>query len=173
MGLPQAKVAKAIYYSNKRKQLGQILVDLKIITPDELHYVLLQQTNLKHKRFYRPLGKLLAQKGIIGEEQYMEALSAHFCMPVVSLKDFRASPSLQKLVGERYAAENRIVVLNESPRELTVAIADPHLPVFETLEKGVPEGKYVRFCIARATEIAACLAAACEGPDLSEEGRTD
>ncbi|MGD0170435.1 MAG: zinc ribbon domain-containing protein, partial [Smithella sp.] len=32
MGCPQSKIMKAIYYSNKRKKLGEILVELGIIT---------------------------------------------------------------------------------------------------------------------------------------------
>lgn len=159
MGLPQPKIIKAIYYSNKRKKLGQILVDLEIITPDQLQNILLQQTDLKHKRVYMPLGTLLAKNGIISEDQYLEVLSAHFCMSVVSLKDFKVSPTLQRAVGEKYALKNNIVVMDDSPLEVTVAIAEPHLLALETLEKGMPEGKHILFRIARASEIEACLSA--------------
>jgi hypothetical protein len=157
MGLPQPKIIKAIYYSNKRKKLGEILIDLKIITPDKLQNILLQQTDLKHKKVYMPLGTLLAKNGIISEDQYMEALSAHFCMSIVSLKDFKVSPSLQRAIGEPYALKNNIVVMDDSPLKVTVVVAEPHLLALETIEKSMPEGKYVVFCIAKASEIEACL----------------
>ena len=157
MGIPQSRIVKALCHSNKRKKLGQILVDLKMVTDDQLHEILLQQKNLKSRKVFKPLGALLADNRIIGEDHYMEALAAHFCMPVVSLKGFKVFPVLQKVVGERYAKENRIVVLDDSPLVVTVAIGEPDLLVFETLERAMPEGKHVMFCIAKASEIDECL----------------
>lgn len=157
MGIPQSRIVKALCHSNKRKRLGQILVDLKMVTEDQLHEILLQQKYLKARKVFTPLGTLLADNRIIGEDHYMEALSAHFCMPVVSLEGFEVSPVLQKVVGEQYAKKNRIVVLDDSPLVVTVAIAEPDLLVFETLERAMPEGKHVMFCIARASQIEECL----------------
>ena len=157
MGIPQSRIVRALSHSNKRKKLGQILVDLKMVTEDQLHEILLQQKDLKARKVFKPLGALLAENRIIGEDHYMAALSAHFCMPVVSLKGFEVSPVLQKAVGERYAKKNRIVVLDDSPLVVTVAIGEPDLLVFETLERAMPEGKHVMFCIAKASEIEKCL----------------
>ncbi|MCK7489459.1 MAG: hypothetical protein MZU79_03885 [Anaerotruncus sp.] len=69
----------------------------------------------------------------------------------------RVSPSLQKAIGEEYALQNRIVVLSNSPKKVTVAVAEPHLLVFENLEKAMPKGKDILFCLARASEIEDCL----------------
>jgi hypothetical protein len=157
MGIPQSRIIRALCHSNKRKQLGQVLVDLKIITEGQLHGILLQQKDLKCRKVFTPLGTLLADNQVIDEDHYMEALSAHFCMPVVSLKGFEVSPVLQKVVGEQYAKQSRIVVLDDSPLVVTVAIAEPDLLVFETLERAMPEGKHVMFCIARASQIEECL----------------
>ena len=157
MGIPQSRVVKALRFSNKRKQIGQILVDLNLVTEEQLQGILLQQKNLKARKVFKPLGALLADNRVIGEEHCMKALSAHFCMPPVSLKGFRVSPALQKAVGERYAKKNRIVVLDDSPLVVTVAVAEPHPLVFETLEKAMPEGKHVMFCLARSSEIENCL----------------
>ncbi len=157
MGIPQSRVVKALRYSNKRKPIGQIFVDLNLVTEDQLQGILLQQKSLKARKVFKPLGSLLADSRLIGEEHHMKALSAHFCMPVVSLKGFTVSPALQKAVGERYAKKNRIVVLDDSPLVVTVAIAEPDPLVIETLERAMPEGKYVMFCIARVSEIENCL----------------
>jgi hypothetical protein len=157
MGFAQSRIIKEIYYGNKRKQLGQVLVELNIITAMQLHENLLQQQYLKKQRVYTPLGTLLAENKVISEENYIDALSAHFSMPIVSLKGFKVSPALQKAIGEDYALKNRIVVLNNSPLKVTVAMADPHLMIFEKIEKAMPKGKYIIFCIARASEIETCL----------------
>jgi hypothetical protein len=157
MGCPQSKIMKAIYYSNKRKKLGEILVELNIITATQLHDLLLYQTHQRQLGNPYHLGSILAYKGIISEKNYITALSAHFSMPLVSLKGFKVSSKLQKAVGEKYAWRERIVVLKNDDREVSVALADPHLYFFENLEKLIPEGKYLTFCLARASEIEACL----------------
>ena len=157
MGLPQSKIIKGIHYSNKRKQLGQILVELKIITAAQLRDNLLQQTHLKNRGMHTPLGTLLANNRTISEEHYINALSAHFSMPIVLLKDYQVNPSLQKVIGEKYALKNRIVVLSNSPTKVTVAMAEPNLSVIEDLEKALPKGKHIMFYLARASEIEACL----------------
>lgn len=157
MGLPQSKIIKAIYYSNKRKQFGQVLVDLNILTTEQLNDTLLQQESLKDRGMYTPLGALLGKNRTINEKNYMAALAAHFSMPIVSLTGYTVSPSLQKAIGEQYALKNRIVVLKNNPLKVTVAMAEPHLSVFENLEKAMPRGKYIMFCLARASEIEVCL----------------
>ena len=157
MGFLQSKIMKAIYYSNKRKKLGEILVELDIITATQLRDLLSYQTHQKQLGNPHHLGSILAYQGIISDENYLTALSVHFSMPLVSLKGFKVSPELQKAVGEKYAWRERIVVLKNADREVTVAIADPHLSVFENLEKLIPKGKYLTFCLARSSEIEACL----------------
>ena len=157
MGLPQSRIIKGIHYSSKRKQLGQVLVELNIITAVQLEDNLLQQTQLKHRGVHMPLGALLANNGVIGEEHYIHALSAHYSMPIVGLKNYEVNPSLQKTIGEKYALENHIIVLSNSRTKVTAAMADPHLSVIETIEKALPRGKNIIFYLARASEIEDCL----------------
>jgi hypothetical protein len=157
MGLPQSKIMKGLYYSNKRKKLGEILIELNIITREQLNDILNQQKQQKYFGIHKHLGHLLARSKMISEKDYVHALSAHFSMPVVSLKGYTVSRTLQKAIGEEYALENRIVVLSNSARKLTVAIADPHLSVFEYLEKATPKEKHIVFCIAKSSEIEKCL----------------
>jgi len=157
MGLSQSKIVKCIYYGNKRKQLGQVLVELNIITAEQLQTILLKQKDLKGKKEYMPLGTLMVKNGIINEDDYLDALSAHFSLPIVSLKGYKIDTSLQKAIGEGFAINDRIIVLKNSPLELTVAIAEPHPMLFEGLEKSMPEGKHIMFYIAKITEIERCF----------------
>lgn len=157
MGLSQTKIIKTIYYSNKRRQLGQVLVDFNIITAAQLRDHLSQQKQLRDRGVYTSLGSLLTKSRTISEENYLEALSAHFSMPIASLKGYRVSPALQKAIGEKYALTKRIVVLSNRPQKVTVAMAEPNLSVFENLEKAMPKGKAIMFCLARASEIERCL----------------
>ncbi|MEE9911018.1 MAG: hypothetical protein K4571_04770 [Deltaproteobacteria bacterium] len=157
MGLPQSKIIKGIYFSNKRKQLGQVYVDLNIITPGQLSDHLSEQKLLQNRGIRKSLGALLARNRAISEMNHLEALSAHFSMPIVSLKGYRISPLLQKAIGEKFALMKRMVVLSDSPLKVTVALAEPNLFIFDNLEKAMPRGKQIVFCLARASEIEDCL----------------
>ncbi len=157
MGIPQSKLIGTLYYSNKRKPVGQILVDLNIISTDQLHEVLIEQKKLRERRIRKPLATLLVDMRLINEDSYVNALSVHFSMPVVSLTNFKVAETLQKAIGEQYALRHRIVVLEDSPQKVVVALAEPHLFVFEELERGLPSGKQILFCIAKSSEIENCL----------------
>lgn len=157
MGLPQSKIMHWIYYSNKRKQIGQILVELNIITEAQLNECLRQQKDLKQKGIFAPLGSVLIENKTISEKNFIIALSAHFSMPIVSLKGYTISPALQKVVGEKYAFRHRIVVLSNDPDHVKVALAEPHLEVFGYLEKAMPKGKHIMFYLARESEIENCF----------------
>lgn len=157
MGITQSKIIKTIYFNNKRKKLGEILVDSNVITDEQLNDVLIKQRHQKNLGMHKHLGTMLTLGNTITEANYINALSAHFSMPVVSLKKFKVSTSLQKAIGEQYALKNRIVVMSNTNHKLTVAIAEPHLSIFEYLEKAMPKGKHILFCQARSAEIEKCL----------------
>ena len=157
MGLPQSKIMHWIYYSNKRKQIGQILVELNIITEAQLRECLLQQKDLKQQGIFAPLGSVMIKNRMISEESFMIALSAHFSMPIISLKGHTLSPAMQKVVGEKYAFRHRIVVLSDDSDHVKVALAEPHLEIIGYLEKAMPRGKHIMFYLARESEIEDCF----------------
>ncbi|HUN54825.1 MAG TPA: zinc-ribbon domain-containing protein [Smithella sp.] len=157
MGCPQSRIMKAIYYSNKRKKLGEILVEMGMITAAQLQELLQNQAHQKKLGNPQSLGSMLAYKGIIKEEDYLKALSAHFSMPLVSLIGFRVTTELQKAVGERFAWKERIVVLKNDEKEVTVAVSDPNLAFLENIEKFIPKGKFLTFCLASSSDIESCL----------------
>ena len=157
MGISQSRIVKALYYSQKRKQLGQILVDLKVITEDQLKNALTEQKKLSEKKKRKPLGTILVDTGVIDEDHYVKALSVHFSMPVISLKGYVVSELLQKAVGEQYALQQRIVVLENGSYRIVAAVAEPNLYMMEELERVVGPRKGIMFCIAKASEIELCL----------------
>jgi hypothetical protein len=115
MGVSQNTINMVLDRFNKRKLLGQILLDLKVLSQKELDGVLEKQKKLQETMGRQPLGDLLVKMAYTTYESYMEALSKHFNMPIISLTDFGPQPSLQKAVGEKYAEKNKIVVLENGP----------------------------------------------------------
>jgi len=154
MGVSQDKINRALYYSNKRKTIGEILVDQKLITPDQLEEALSKQKKIKEKWGHtRPLGLLLIELGYINSRGYLTALSKHFNMPILSMKDYQPNSQLQKVIGERYAMERKIIVMENSAKTIKLVLADPSAQVIEELQKAVPPGKSIEFYLASYGEI--------------------
>ena len=157
MGIPQEKINEALDVYNKRKPIGQIFLDLKIITPDQLQKALEKQSQLAKMAVRKPLGKLLVEMGFTTYDGYLDALSKHFNMAIVSLSGFFPSISLQRAVGKAYAQKHQIVVLEDYSKWIKFALAEPDPFVMDELRRAFPPGRRVEFCLADRFEIDHCL----------------
>ena len=113
MGISREKINEALDVYNKRKPIGQIFLDMKIITPGQLQKALEKQSQLAKIAVRKLLGKLLVEMGFTAYDGYLGALSKHFNMAIVSLSGFFPSISLQRAVGKAYAQKQEIVVLED------------------------------------------------------------
>lgn len=157
MGVPQDEINKALDSFDKRRRFGQILVDLKFITPQQLEEVLEKQKELRKKGIRKPLGMLMVELGYTSYDGSMRALSQYFIMPAVSLGKFTPSLVLQKAVGERYARKQGIVVLQNSLDTIKLALAEPTVFIMEELKKALPMGKRIEFYLANPYDVETCL----------------
>ena len=157
MGVPQQKINEAPDGYNKRKPIGQIFLDLKIIRPDQLQIAMEKQNEFANMAVRKPMGKLLLEMGVTTYNGYMDALSKHFNMAIVSLRGFSPSTSLQRAIGKAYAQRHQIVVLEESVTRIKLALAEPDPLVMDELRRAFPSGKSVEFCLADPHEIVDCL----------------
>jgi hypothetical protein len=74
-------------------------------------------------------------------------------MPILSMKDYHPSPQLQKVIGERYAMERKIIVLENSAKTIKLVLAEPSTQIMEELQKAVPTGKMMEYYLASYSEI--------------------
>lgn len=157
MGVSQEKINEALYVCRKRKPIGEILVDLNAITRLQLEEALEKQKQLARKATPKPLGKLLVEMGYSSYEAYLESLSKHFNIPLVSLQNFFPSPALQKTIGEGYALKNKIVVLENHSTKIRLALGEPNTLLMDELRRAFPPGKTVEFYLADPLEMVHCL----------------
>jgi hypothetical protein len=157
IGVPQEKINQILLYSNKRKRIGQILIELEVITSEELEKVLEKQRQLKEKGTYKPLGMLLVETGYTTYEVYLKALSKHLNMPIASLSTFIPCPSLQRSIGERYAQKNRILVLENNQTVIRVALPEPTAQILDEIRRVLPPWKKVEFHLASPYEVERCF----------------
>ena len=158
MGIPQEKINAALDAYGKRRPIGQVCLDLKIIAPDQLKKALEKQSQFAKMAIRRPLGKLLVEMGFTTADEYLDALSKHFNIPIVFLRGFFPSPSLQRAVGEKYAQKQRIVVLEDYSAKIKLALPEPNPLVMDELRRVFSlSGKKVEFCLANPIDIDYCL----------------
>ena len=157
MGVSQDEINKALDSFDKRKRIGEILTDLKVITSRQLEEALEKQKDLRKEGIRKPLAMLLVDLGYISDGGYLKALSKFFNMPIISLEEFLPTPALQKLVGQRYAQKNLIVVLENNARMIKLALAEPTFFIMEELKKSLPVGKRIEFYLADPNQIQTTL----------------
>jgi hypothetical protein len=157
MGVPQEEINKALDSFDKRKPFGEILVDLKFITPEQLEEALEKQKELRKKGARKLLGTLLKEMGFTSSDRCMKALSKYFNMPAISLEKFTPSSPLQRAVGEKYAQKHRIIVLENGANTIKLALAEPSPYIMEELKKALPVGKRIEFYLANPFDVETCL----------------
>ncbi len=88
---------------------------------------------------------------------YSNALSKTYDILTISLKDFTINPSLQKAVGEKYAQNHEILVLENSPDKIKLALAEPTKFIMDELRRIIPPRKRVEFYLANPDEVKLCF----------------
>ncbi|MBA3036938.1 MAG: general secretion pathway protein GspE, partial [Desulfobacterium sp.] len=103
-----------------KKKLGEILLDEKLITEEQLKNALDEQKNNKLK-----LGQFLIRRGIISEEQMVDLLGRQLKIRKYHPDIYPFDIELSQLISIEHAQRYRLVPLNKKGRLLTVAMLDP------------------------------------------------
>jgi MSHA biogenesis protein MshE len=104
----------------KKVRLGDLLVEQKVITPEQLQLALAEQ-----RRTGRRLGRVLADLKLLSEEKVQEVLAEHLQVPFVDVRQVTFSPATVRLLPEALARRYRALVLQSDQRGLLVGMADP------------------------------------------------
>jgi MSHA biogenesis protein MshE len=104
----------------EKVRLGEILVQQKLMTEEQLTQALAEQ-----KRSGRKLGRVFVEKGFVTEEQISGALAKQLNVPYINLKFYNINADLVRLLPETQARRFRVLVLEERAGSLVVGMADP------------------------------------------------
>ena len=104
----------------EKVRLGDLLVQQKLISQDQLKFALDQQ-----KRSGRKLGRVLVDNAIVTEENISEALAKQLNIPYINLKYYHINLELVRQLPENQARRFRAIVLEERNGMLLVGMADP------------------------------------------------
>ena len=104
----------------QRKSLGEVLVEERIITAQQVQNALELQRSKGGK-----LGDILLSQGLLKAEQLAAAISVQLNMPLIDLKRHMIQPDALKLVPEEIAREHTLIPLDVIDSSLVVVMADP------------------------------------------------
>ncbi|HVF08999.1 MAG TPA: ATPase, T2SS/T4P/T4SS family [Actinomycetota bacterium] len=104
----------------KSKQLGQILIELQMITPEQLETALEE-----HKRTPKSLGRVLIDMGMIKEGDLVRALAEQVGLEFVDLSEYPVDATATTLLPEALARRYRAIPIGERHGKLLVAMSDP------------------------------------------------
>jgi MSHA biogenesis protein MshE len=101
-------------------RLGDLLVQQKLISMDQLQFALEQQ-----KRSGRKLGRVLVDNAFVSEDQISEAIAKQLNIPFINLKYYNVNLEIVRRLPENQARRFRAVALEERNGVLLVGMADP------------------------------------------------
>ncbi|MBO8159242.1 ATPase, T2SS/T4P/T4SS family [Thermosyntropha sp.] len=104
----------------KQKMMGEMLLELGIITREQLEEALAEQKGT-HER----IGKILVNKGFITEQQLLETLEFMMGIPHVQLSKMDIDPEVVRLIPPHVMRKHKILPVNKTSTSLMLAMADP------------------------------------------------
>ena len=102
------------------KQLGELLLDRKIISERQLQKALAIQ---KDKGGL--IGGILVLLGFATEEQIAQSLTTQFGYPYLPLTNYEIDVKTVKLIPENVAVQYNMIIIDKIGNSLTVAMSDP------------------------------------------------
>ncbi len=104
----------------KKKRLGDMLVEVGLLTTEQLMNALDKQ-KIENKK----LGKILLELGLIEERDLFEVLQMQFSIPYFDLNINTIDPKVPKLISKKLAEHHRIIPVKFENNIIYLAMSDP------------------------------------------------
>jgi len=138
----------------KQVRLGDLLVNERIITQEELFIALDKQKAFKAKGEYKKLGEILIELGFATEKQILEALSKQLGFPFVDLYGEKIDYDLLSSFPLNLIEKHFIVPFKKDEEYIYVATADPlDYDALELVEKFSPKPLKVFIALSKDIQI--------------------
>ena len=105
---------------SEKKKLGEILLDLGVISEEELRIALKEQSRTGEK-----LGEVITRLGFATEDEIHMAIAQQAGTRFVDLHDIIISPEALSLVPEHVAKEFKLVPIKVDDNTITIVISNP------------------------------------------------
>lgn len=106
--------------SPETKKIGQILVEEKLITQEQVDKALAES-----KKTGLPLGSTLVKMGLVTIKQLKDALAAQMQVSVVSEDQLASLPDSLACLSDDFVREHKVIPLSYNSKTLTVGMVNP------------------------------------------------
>ena len=103
-----------------QKPLGEILIDSKLITQDQLAEALKVQQEKGGL-----IGQVLVSLGYTGEEDVAKALMAQYGIPYMPLSSYEIDREVAKMIPENVARQYGVLAVDKVGNILTIVMSNP------------------------------------------------
>jgi type IV pilus assembly protein PilB len=104
----------------KRKRIGEILIEMRAITPAQLEIALKRQPSVR-----KMIGEILIADGALNEETLYRGLSIQHGIEYVNLDNAELDKNLIRQIPESLIKTYKFIPLKKEPKSLTIAVYDP------------------------------------------------
>ena len=105
-----------------RQQIGRILVERGVLTPEQLDDALAFQHQQGQEQ---RLGEILAARNLVTDRDICDALSAQLDIPAINLDTYHVEERVLELLHQHLCRTHELMPLFQIDTALTVAMADP------------------------------------------------
>jgi len=113
-----------------KKRLGEMLVESKLLTEEQL-----RQALAEHRKAGLKLGQFLSRQGILGENQIVDVLSRQLKIEKYHPETYPIDPNLARMIPIETAQKFQVAPLRKKGRLLTIAMTDPlDINALDTIE---------------------------------------
>ncbi len=143
----QQENKKTNKYINKNLPIGEVLLQDKVITEEQLDYALKVQKS-RGKR----LGDMLIELGYVKEDEIAKALGKRLKVDYADLSKFKIKLNALDLLTKTYAEKNKIIPIECNDRIVVIATSDP-MNFYLMDDIRVRTGRNVKFVLSTKTHI--------------------
>jgi len=111
---------QAIKVASAKRRLGELLIEKRLLQPDELEKGLALQRERPEK-----LGRVLVDLGFVSGRDVLAALSEQLDIPLTSARDFPAVAAEVEGISVRFMRQFRFLPIGVEDSTVTLAMADP------------------------------------------------
>jgi len=105
-----------------RKPLGQLLLTMGVIAPEQLERALDEQRRSNHQKL---LGEILVELGLCTEDQITEALAEAYGVPYARISPRVCDPKVISILPKEFLEKHQVLPLFLVEGMLTVAVSEP------------------------------------------------